>query len=746
MERRLRSTGALSLKAYMKVSKDGHTNSNIDKKSVEQHPVVQEMERRITRSAQKKVEEVRKRTTELVCPEDSLQNQFVKRFKTTSTPRKGVNSVVSKDEKKESIEKMRIDTPTKGSIVSATSSSDFSPNAKHSHSDDSTLVAEAEQMSEKIIKASPRLVQMLSKLSNSPKRKDVEKKAGVYQEVVKEGIEGVKSDISEEATLNSSSKIKLSSKDPSRLIRTKALLEKLAKANARDHKVEKTLSAAELAEKRQENLELREQREFGRDAHLGLTTLSDTGLAQNIKTESSFSAPKTLISESLGSVKNTFAQVGQWNKADKFVPERMLVLEKVFQALEHTMMFVIGQGGKCVYHRIKKAVENAAGYEFSLERLGQIKTLYPDAYTFESVTVMYEGVMVNSFVISFNDANNSSDKLTGSLQKGISFVVYSNEIRRNNFRKHLLCYVENAYERWLQSSNFVSLGSAQLQGSAKMQEGCAASNNVTASGFGKFHSAFNPNLDVPDIYPSKIITQLTNARDFRKADSTRLEKARQVLAATQKSIASTSTSTSTSKQPSECTTTPQGMLVAKEGKGKQKDDEKAIANDPNDPMIKAMGTKEKPVSKASLLLERIRNKQKQAEKDKFIAKYGETAGNETPIATGQERLLLSDLTRSRLMTVADSLSFLFGAEGKNVLALSFVCNRLSESLRSHMLSSSELQQLLVMLTKIAPEWCSLDSVGASGALSSSITSRSVFRITRTISVKNVKDKVLSYVN
>ncbi|OLY85361.1 hypothetical protein AYI68_g451 [Smittium mucronatum] len=146
---------------------------------------------------------------------------------------------------------------------------------------------------------------------------------------------------------------------------------------------------------------------------------------------------------------------------------------------------------------------------------------------------------------------------------------------------------------------------------------------------------------------------------------------------------------------------------------------------PIEPLV-SKPEKEKPITRAKQLLARIREKQRQAELSKLATK---SASVDKP------------QLNHRLVTVVDCLNFVFGIEGTNVLPLNIVLSKLHSSLD---LDGEELNNLVVELSRIVPQWLTVESV-APLSVANRIESngpnvgKRIVRITRSISVNQVKN-------
>ncbi|CAG8442312.1 2039_t:CDS:2 [Ambispora gerdemannii] len=120
------------------------------------------------------------------------------------------------------------------------------------------------------------------------------------------------------------------------------------------------------------------------------------------------------------------------------LPEKFVVLEKIFNALQISLNTNLGQNRLCVYHKMKNQVEEISGRNFDLTRFAQIIHVYPQAFTVEA----YRHLNENSFLINFPGP-----------QK-IMLTQQLNE-RKRKFHDLLFDIVKKKYEGYLKSKSIV---------------------------------------------------------------------------------------------------------------------------------------------------------------------------------------------------------------------------------------------------------------------------------------------------
>ncbi|KAJ1987075.1 hypothetical protein H4R33_003028 [Dimargaris cristalligena] len=121
------------------------------------------------------------------------------------------------------------------------------------------------------------------------------------------------------------------------------------------------------------------------------------------------------------------------------LPSELQRLDMLFQSIEHTLVFMKGQNQPCIYHRIRKPVENMCRRNFELEHLGQIMTLCPEIYHLNAVRHLHQGARIPSVEIQWGP--HFDGVLTGGQL----------EARRSQFKDALLNYTFQAHNRFLEN-------------------------------------------------------------------------------------------------------------------------------------------------------------------------------------------------------------------------------------------------------------------------------------------------------
>lgn len=99
------------------------------------------------------------------------------------------------------------------------------------------------------------------------------------------------------------------------------------------------------------------------------------------------------------------------------LPAAFQTLYEIFVALEQTAMFLKGQDQPCLFEKVKRSVENGSRRNFTTDHLGQIKTVYPEAYSLSTARCVEQGVSIwttNIEVVFENELDNKPSSTLSS--------------------------------------------------------------------------------------------------------------------------------------------------------------------------------------------------------------------------------------------------------------------------------------------------------------------------------------------
>ncbi|KAJ1723887.1 replication licensing factor Cdt1 [Coemansia erecta] len=148
-----------------------------------------------------------------------------------------------------------------------------------------------------------------------------------------------------------------------------------------------------------------------------------------------------------------FVEIAVAPASTRKLPRNLAKLSSLFQALEHTLLFAPQQSVQkgVVYHKVRKSVEVMARWTFGWKELGQILSVYPEAYTCERTEAVVAGRPVVSALIK------------PTVQAGVQMAVEM-EQRRGEFALRLGRLVEGAYGAFLARRGFTGDEVRQVQG------------------------------------------------------------------------------------------------------------------------------------------------------------------------------------------------------------------------------------------------------------------------------------------
>lgn len=300
------------------------------------------------------------------------------------------------------------------------------------------------------------------------------------------------------------------------------------------------------------------------------------------------------------------------------LPSKYSILSDMFKGTDTTIKFLNNRQEICTFLKLKTAVQNMTKKNFTLIHLGQIKTIYPEAYLYSQEKMYID--QKNGYHLTI--AANLSDPSIKTNENGIKVITPHLLLERlDRFKLQLINMVKVLHEKFLKSIGF----------------------QIDTNEIKRWHPKFD--LDsVPDIEASELPQppneiKCKTAEDLisiaKEVYSVRVQSAINELLVQQQST-STQTQTQT-KQILIETTTNQTSLQAKQ---------KASYN---------------------ALLEKVRAREKQKALENMVTN-----------SEKEKRLVLVD----KYTESARFLKSYFSAEKKGILELDNVCIKMYESLRS----------------------------------------------------------------
>ncbi|KAJ1913060.1 hypothetical protein IWQ60_009378 [Tieghemiomyces parasiticus] len=375
------------------------------------------------------------------------------------------------------------------------------------------------------------------------------------------------------------------------------------------------------------------------------------------------------------------------------LPSHCQRLDVTYQALEHTLVFLKGQNQSCVYHRLRKPVENMCRRSFELEQLGQLVTVYPGAYRLEPVRHLHNGQRVASVEIHFGPAlNGSTTEVTTSSSSAAdthflhaAFASTELEKRRVHFRHLLLELVHAAHNAFLIRRALPPV--------------------ATYTELAHWHPDFSLDTDVPAI-PSAELPRL-------ELQTVSQQRVQDLLGRLQSRPVTPKTPVGGTHLPTP--TSPMALSAA-------------AAACPTPPPIPCTPTKVATPSSVVLaapaaptkvgggtlsLLDRIRQKEQLRKRADLLVPSEEQ--------TTQRAQL------SRLAELADTLSFLFYSSKRTTLRLRELVPKLVDS-SPVPITEAEAVQLVSLLARTVPQWCQITMIAGD----------TMVKLDRTVAVREAK--------
>ncbi|KAJ3187912.1 replication licensing factor Cdt1 [Gaertneriomyces sp. JEL0708] len=365
------------------------------------------------------------------------------------------------------------------------------------------------------------------------------------------------------------------------------------------------------------------------------------------------------------------------------LPSKYEVLEKMFCGLENVMIYNGGRDQACIFHKIRDPVSRIANRNFELSHLAQIRTVYPEAYTYKPVQTIAKGVRVTSVAIGLPVDNKTA------MQKGLSSSATSSagtgsspihagklmDVRRGEFHRRLLGRVRAFHQEFLRT----------LPYALEKEDECHAL------------VSWHPKFDlegVPNIAPAPM-PELESMQDTR-LESMQVIKPKVSM---KKLDASQPQATPKTNDDTDKTITSSPSI-----QNAEKDEINMVA---------------KPkLSRAQALLERIRAKERQKVEQQMFTKKA------SPADIKRKAML------SRLPDVAYTLIMLYASSKRNVMPLNHVVQHVANSLESA-LSLVEVEEHIKLAAEVVPEWCKVLELDIGAQL----------KIDRATPLKRVQEKV-----
>ncbi|KAJ3183813.1 replication licensing factor Cdt1 [Geranomyces variabilis] len=401
------------------------------------------------------------------------------------------------------------------------------------------------------------------------------------------------------------------------------------------------------------------------------------------------------------------------------LPQHYLVLEKMFLGLEGSATISRARGERCIYHKIRKAVEYQCGRNFEMRNLAQIRTVYPEAYTYAHITTINQGVRVSSVCIDVPDESKRAEPVSPSPKTPNSV---SSVVRGGAHAAPILSAMDSPSMLRLANSAGNRMQHRRLEFHARLEKMVRTAHAEflktiahSPPGADSKLRAWHPQFDLdsmPEIEPADMPELREALPDFRSSAA----KARSAHEAKQNGdppSAPVLTTPRASKNSENSENASETRIDAQ------------IATPPSKGMPAVMpAPPTKPKSGSAAILERIRER---ARKKAEAEMYGPR--KDTPAEIRKKAML------SRLGLVAQALNFIYAVESKNVLNITDVVRRLANSLKAS-LSEAEALEHLKLLAQVAPEYCELTDLSLLGTQ---------VRIHRSVAVATVNEKIAKVV-
>uniref|UniRef100_A0A3Q2QJU0 Chromatin licensing and DNA replication factor 1 n=1 Tax=Fundulus heteroclitus TaxID=8078 RepID=A0A3Q2QJU0_FUNHE len=334
------------------------------------------------------------------------------------------------------------------------------------------------------------------------------------------------------------------------------------------------------------------------------------------------------------------------------LPYQYKILAEMFRSMDTVVAMLYNRSETATFGKIKQGVQDMMHKRFEESHVGQIKTVFPEAYAFKqekNIPTFNSSISKGSYQLTVEPVLTSDQNEARPVLSASRLLE-----RRKVFHQNLISIVKQHH------TNFLSLLVPPV--------------SVPEDMLTRWHPRFNVDT-VPTIWVSPL-PQVPHADKLSTAQEV-LEKARSLIPPKmEKALVS----------------------LARNTEDKDGESTKPISSqNPNVPQIPASAAVQVPSSLKGVsqsLLDRIRAKEAQ----KLQAAMTRNPAQE-------ERLLMM----SRLGELARILRNVFVAEKKAALIMEVACNRMVGSYRSA-LSSGDMEKHIRLLAEVAPDWLSIHPI------------------------------------
>lgn len=336
------------------------------------------------------------------------------------------------------------------------------------------------------------------------------------------------------------------------------------------------------------------------------------------------------------------------------LPYKYKVLSEMFRSMDTIVGMLFNRSETVTFAKVKQGVQDMMRKQFEEHNVGQIKTVYPTAYTFrqeKNIPTFSQTVKRSSYQLTVEPLlDGVSEKTEGRPQLSASRLLE----RRRTFNRNLVNIVKEHHKVFLASlSPPLSVPDDRLT---------------------RWHPRFSVD-EVPDIVSGDLprplqLSKLTTAQEV-------LDKARSIMTPKmEKALAN------------------MALKTSERGREEQKESPAKLsqAASPTPAPTPAASSALKGVSQS--LLERIRAKEAQ----KLQALMTRNPQQE-------QRLLMM----SRLPELARILRSVFVAEKKPALLMETACSRVIASYRS-LVTAGEMEKHLRLLAELLPDWLAIHPI------------------------------------
>ncbi|OAJ37293.1 hypothetical protein BDEG_21333 [Batrachochytrium dendrobatidis JEL423] len=409
------------------------------------------------------------------------------------------------------------------------------------------------------------------------------------------------------------------------------------------------------------------------------------------------------------------------------LPSHLELLQKTFEALEKVHDFTTARDQRCIYHKIRRAVENYSNRSFELSHLAQIMYIYPEAYNLQAVRTVHDGASVSSILIesskASHDANQSIFEALVQPSKNIANSMHlppciqgkQQENTPLSVSRRTICPETRSIDDFSTHKRLIMaasmLESRLLTFRRRLEDWVDTTHNAFLDadprrkiemeglcGIPQWHSQFDLST-VPELPMAALPEpELTHFQKLwkKRGGCDMPGVATSLTGASFQGLNEQLAKKLAQKIKAHSETTEKKELGSKTSIDTPNYSELSLAsNDPSETVESNNGTPTKKISRAAAIVLKLKEKNRlKAEKEK---------ANPTPSAETIKRIEML----KRLPSIAQALNIHYSSTKKVAMPLPMALSYLTDGFAHHNLSANDIYDHVMLLVDVAPNFCQI---------------------------------------